>query len=101
MIWFHRVGLDKAIEFFPNIEPENVFINIEMPEGAELSGIVITKISTGSPAWNAGLREGDIITTANRKPVNTLKALKKAAANDRQLLLNIRRGNNALFLLLQ
>ena len=73
----------------------------EMPEGASLSGIVITEISTGSPAWNAGLREGDIITTVNRKPVSTLKALKKAAANSKTLLLNIRRGNNALFLLLQ
>jgi multidrug efflux pump subunit AcrB len=36
MIWFHRVGLEKAIEFFPSIQPENVFVNIEMPEGADL-----------------------------------------------------------------
>lgn len=73
----------------------------EMPAGAELSGIVITEISTGSPAWDAGLREGDIIVSANRKQVHSLKALKNAAKNERALLLNIRRGNNAMFLLLQ
>jgi len=36
MIWFYRVGLDKSIEFFPSIDPENVYVNIEMPEGADL-----------------------------------------------------------------
>ncbi|MFC1495374.1 efflux RND transporter permease subunit, partial [Thermodesulfobacteriota bacterium] len=36
MIWFYRVGLDKSIEFFPSIEPNNLYINIEMPEGADL-----------------------------------------------------------------
>jgi hypothetical protein len=36
MLWFYRVGLEKSEEFFPNIEPENVYINIEMPEGADL-----------------------------------------------------------------
>ncbi|HED15227.1 MAG TPA: DegQ family serine endoprotease [Gammaproteobacteria bacterium] len=73
----------------------------EIPEGADLNGIMITEISTGSPAWNAGLREGDVITTINRKPVNTIKALTRIAVNSQSLLLNIRRGNNALFLLLK
>ena len=36
MTWYYRVGLDKAVEFFPSIDPENVYINIEMPEGADL-----------------------------------------------------------------
>ncbi|MBN1276127.1 MAG: efflux RND transporter permease subunit [Deltaproteobacteria bacterium] len=36
MVWFYRVGLEKSVEFFPNIDPENVYINIEMPEGADL-----------------------------------------------------------------
>jgi len=73
----------------------------EIPEGADLSGILITEINTGSPAWDAGLREGDIITSINRKPVSTIKALTSIAANSQSLLLNIRRGNNALFLLLK
>ena len=36
MIWFYRVGLEKSVEFFPNIEPSDVYVNIEMPEGADL-----------------------------------------------------------------
>jgi multidrug efflux pump len=36
MIWFYRIGLEKSVEFFPNIAPENIYVNIEMPEGADL-----------------------------------------------------------------
>ncbi len=36
MIWFYRVGLEKSIEFFPSIDPEDIYVNIEMPEGADL-----------------------------------------------------------------
>lgn len=36
MIWYYRVGLNKSIEFFPNIEPNNLYVNIEMPEGSDL-----------------------------------------------------------------
>jgi multidrug efflux pump len=36
MIWFYEVGIEKPIEFFPNIHPHNVYINLDMPEGAGL-----------------------------------------------------------------
>jgi multidrug efflux pump subunit AcrB len=36
MIWFYRVGLEKSVEFFPSIDPSDVYVNIEMPEGADL-----------------------------------------------------------------
>jgi len=36
MIWFHQVGLEKPIEFFPDIDPHNIYINLDMPEGADL-----------------------------------------------------------------
>jgi len=36
MIWVHRVGLEKPIEFFPDIDPRGIYINLDMPEGAEL-----------------------------------------------------------------
>jgi multidrug efflux pump subunit AcrB len=36
MIWFHQVGLEKMIEFFPNIDPNGIYINLDMPEGADL-----------------------------------------------------------------
>jgi len=34
--WFLRVGIEKPIEFFPDIDPHNVYINMDMPEGADL-----------------------------------------------------------------
>lgn len=37
MIWVYRVGLERSVEFFPKIAPENVYINVEMPEGADLN----------------------------------------------------------------
>jgi multidrug efflux pump subunit AcrB len=35
-VWLYRVGLEKPIEFFPDMEPENIYINLNMPEGADL-----------------------------------------------------------------
>ncbi|RPI73922.1 MAG: efflux RND transporter permease subunit, partial [Desulfobacteraceae bacterium] len=36
MLWVFKVGLEKPIEFFPNIDPHSAYINIETPEGADL-----------------------------------------------------------------
>jgi multidrug efflux pump subunit AcrB len=35
-IWLLRVGLEKPIEFFPNIEPKAMYVNLDTPEGADL-----------------------------------------------------------------
>ncbi len=36
LIWLYRIGLEKGIEFFPNIDPAAAYINLDMPEGADL-----------------------------------------------------------------
>ena len=36
MVWFYRVGLEKPIEFFPNIDPHAIYVNLDMPEGPDL-----------------------------------------------------------------
>jgi multidrug efflux pump subunit AcrB len=36
LLWFYRVGLVKPIEFFPSIDPGGVYVNLDMPEGADL-----------------------------------------------------------------
>lgn len=62
----------------------------------------VTAVERGSPAWNARLREGDIILTVNRKPVKDLDALRKMLnSKDKQILLNVQRGKTALFILIQ
>ncbi len=66
-----------------------------------IQGVLVAEIKMGSPASRAGLRKGDIITTLNRKPVHSLQQLKQSSRTSRSLLLNIVRGNSALFLYLQ
>lgn len=34
--WFLIVGLEKPIEFFPEIEPKGIYVNVDTPEGADL-----------------------------------------------------------------
>lgn len=37
--WLLVVGLERPVEFFPEIEPRGMFINLEVPEGADLDYI--------------------------------------------------------------
>jgi Do/DeqQ family serine protease len=64
--------------------------------------LAVTEVEQGSAAWNAHLREGDIILSVNRIPVETLDEFQKAVGEkDAQILLNIQRGRTALFVLIQ
>ncbi|VAX14146.1 HtrA protease/chaperone protein / Serine protease (Protease DO), partial [hydrothermal vent metagenome] len=66
-----------------------------------IQGVLVADIKMGSPASRAGLRKGDVITSLNRKPVHSIQELKQSSLASRTLLLNIVRGNSALFLYLQ
>lgn len=37
--WLLAIGLEKPVEFFPAIDPKNVYVNIEPPEGADIDYI--------------------------------------------------------------
>ena len=63
-------------------------------------GILVNQVDSGSYAWNAGLRPGDIILSVNRYRVQTLPDLKKVAVSSNRLLLNIQRGRDAFFIVL-
>jgi serine protease Do/serine protease DegQ len=77
-------------------------IDSRHPLFGRIDGVMISEIEKGSPAAYAGLRPGDIITSINRRSVKRLDDISAAvgAAED-GLLLNIRRGNKAFFLLLR
>jgi len=70
--------------------------------GNDDGGVVVSEVKPGSAASQSGIREGDVILSANRQRVDTLDQLKRAASmSDERLVLRIRRGNAALYLVLQ
>ncbi len=36
LVWYFQVGLEKPMEFFPNVDPRSIYVNLDMPEGADL-----------------------------------------------------------------
>lgn len=72
------------------------------PDSDDARGVVVQKVDPRSPAARTGLRPNDIIIGVNRKPVNSMADFDKlAGVKSGSLLLHVRRGNGALFLLLQ
>ena len=65
-------------------------------------GVAVLEVESGSAAWRGGLRPGDIIASVNRRSVVTLDDLKASMPRHGDaLLLNIQRGELALFILLK
>jgi Do/DeqQ family serine protease len=75
-------------------------IEEDSPDYGNLQGIVVLEVAPGSPAWASGLQKNDVIASVNRQPVTNLDEFRQAAQG-RGLLLNIRRGDGALFILIQ
>jgi serine protease Do len=72
-----------------------------LPNG---DGIAVVRVAPGSAAEEAGLRNGDLITEVNRKPVRTreefLAALRERPAG-KSLLLLVRRGETSRYVAMQ
>ncbi len=66
-------------------------------------GVEVLQVKRNSPAWGAGLRPGDVIISVNRQRVSSLMDLSALAARagKKGLLLNIVRGNGALFIVIR
>ncbi|MBF0359064.1 MAG: DegQ family serine endoprotease [Magnetococcales bacterium] len=65
-------------------------------------GIKVMSVKPQSAAWLSGLRSKDQILSVNRKRVRTFDELKAAVAKDRrQMLINIQRGDEGLFVLVR
>ena len=54
--WLLVVGLEKPVEFFPEIDPKGMYVNVDIPEGADLSYIdkVIKRIEFALAGQNTG-----------------------------------------------
>ena len=81
------------------------FSNIEegMPQYVRGAGVLLSALDPRSPAAQSGLRQGDVLTSVNRVPVKNISELEKVLREPAEagLLLNIQRGNGALFLLIR
>ena len=72
------------------------------PHYGKKEGVLVTNVEQNSPAWNAGLRAGDLITGLNRKPIRNLDDLSKATAGGTgAMALNILRDDAAAIVILR
>ncbi len=80
-----------------NITPE-VAQQLELEN---TKGVVVTEVDPDSPAGDAGLQPGDVITQVNRQAVHNVKEYRKAsAAKNNELLLLVTRQGQSFFVAL-
>lgn len=81
-------GGDRAAKLGLSVEEITPEIAQRLKLPANLKGIVITRVQPGSPAEEAGLRAGDIITRANSKPVSSVDSFRRIvdALKEKELL---------------
>jgi Do/DeqQ family serine protease len=71
------------------------------PQG-DARGVAVQAVQQRSPAARVGLRPGDVIIGVNRQRIAGMKEFEKLAGADQKgLLLHVRRGNNAFFIVVQ
>jgi len=66
----------------------------------EKKGLVVSDIDQNGPAWEAGMRRGDVVLEVNRKEVSTLEDFRKAIAKrdkERPTLFLVKRSGNTLY----
>jgi serine protease Do/serine protease DegQ len=72
------------------------------PLSGRVDGVLVKEVAPNSRAAELGLLPGDVITSVNRRPVTNLDSFKAlAGVKSGQILLHVRRGRGALFLLIQ
>ena len=77
-------------------------ISDNYPLAGRVAGVQVLAVERGSPAWLAGLRADDVIVTVNHSSVSSMQELVTAVRrNPDSILLNIRRGNGALFVVIR
>ena len=68
----------------------------------QVQGVQVLDVERGSPAWSAGLRADDIIVSINEQALATVDDVAVAVKrNPDALLMNIRRGNGALYIVIR
>jgi len=70
---------------------------VRIPERARAQGVLIEDVRRSSPAWNAGLRPGDLVVGVNRQRVRDLAAMRALfpLGGEESFTLDIRRRGGA------
>lgn len=72
------------------------------PLYGRIEGVIVVDIKASSAAQRSGLRPGDIVVAVNRQAVTSIEEMRRAIdPGDSRLLLNVQRGELALFIALQ
>jgi len=74
---------------------------LQLPAGSK--GVVVTKVDPGTAPAEAGLRQGDVITQVNRKPVNSVAEFENAvrSSGSKSVLLLVNRGQGSVFVVVE
>ncbi len=71
---------------------------------SQTKGIYISRIDPDSPAYEAGLRVGDVILEINRRPIKDIKSFDAALKREKKgadILFLIQRGHNTVYLVVK
>ena len=87
-------GKDEAVHQFLE--------GASLKEADDKDGVLVSEIEQGTAAARSGLRPGDVIVSANKQRVKTIAELRKAVKDsDKRLLLQVKRGRAALYIVIQ
>lgn len=66
-VWLLVIGLEKPVEFFPEVDPKAMYVNVETPEGADLDYIdqVMQRIEMAVSGFAAGEAARDRFSRAD------------------------------------
>lgn len=93
----------QGVQLHPRLDGATLSDLVEgHPAYGKIEGILVNEVAPRSQAARTGLRKGDIITAINKQAVHNMNdAVEVANARSSSLTLNIIRGRNSLFLIIQ
>lgn len=82
--WLLVVGLEKPVEFFPDIEPKGMYVNVDVPEGADLDYIdrIIRRVELAVAGITGS--SDDFIRREQMEPLKALAAKDYTKPNGEQ-----------------
>jgi serine protease Do len=86
------------------IEVQNLTKDLAEQFGYPLGeGVIVTVVTPGSPAAEAGIQPGDLVQSVNRQSVNSVDDFENAVrgTNDNKVLLLVRRGEYSQFIVVR